>query len=840
MQLVTGLGPSLLSSAKENLPPMESAIPRIRQKATTKVEHIQNALDILQNARISLSECLLTVLDDSNQDFFDYRTAFFNKSNSWRLERFLELIWKHEKGSYTMKNWLKPHAVDYVCNLVSHELEAAKPSLMMNTDEVTPEFISTWDINSIMEPIAEKITPTWARVLHAATEPSTSKVDKAATSRSRNRRAGRNIISASVSYLRSFNSCKVQMAMGLVALSTGASRDLINIMHTSCLSISYTSISNMIRTLSARSIESARTLAATEPIGISYDNVNVSTSIFVEQVPGALSKVQSGTFSVLYRLCNARREDMLAAPIIERFQNSKGLTIADLRGSSLARESYQTQSIINIAQVLFKYVNGFENYRDRREFLHPPRRKLPDGHKTEFHPLQASTIEEASIEGNIQNHEDIMINQLCRDLDDLNKFLIPAINDQLTNARNRGAQVLRKKDLTPWSRREVLALGFGTFHLLMNLIWMILNTHRGSSEHIGSLTHLFAAMEKVRLGSEHPDFHTLLQALLQILDGLLLNAWRTECGYPSLNLYAESKPASIDILKTARAILRKYATPKESLERTKKPGQSNSKGLDGEESSDDEDTPSSSTGPMDSSNDPVHENVVRLTRDLLMVTELVNAVSVGDFGRVEDMLPDLACMFRGGGSNNYSTEILYFLHNLKEVWTPEFANIMRDNMLVNVSGLAGHWMAIDLNIEHLIGYLKVLFVAKGIYSNWERLGNLSACIGQLQTIKARVTRSLGTQYQGSTHTTRDPSALVWRIADKAKDCQLQQSVPRREDSKHVKLVSDLRFLGCTKFASSSLATFNKKLEDLKQGISTTQDEEDTLPVPDFLMEEGSE
>ncbi len=36
-----------------------------------------------------------------------------------------------------------------------------------------------------------------------------------------------------------------------------------------------------------------------------------------------------------------------------------------------------------------------------------------------------------------------------------------------------------------------------------------------------------------------------------------------------------------------------------------------------------------------------------------------------------------------------------------------FSNIMRDNMLVNVSGNPGHAMGIDLNIEHLIGYLKV-------------------------------------------------------------------------------------------------------------------------------------
>ena len=32
---------------------------------------------------------------------------------------------------------------------------------------------------------------------------------------------------------------------------------------------------------------------------------------------------------------------------------------------------------------------------------------------------------------------------------------------------------------------------------------------------------------------------------------------------------------------------------------------------------------------------------------------------------------------------------------------------MHDNMMVNVSGLPGHFMGVDLNIEHLIGYLKV-------------------------------------------------------------------------------------------------------------------------------------
>ena len=36
-----------------------------------------------------------------------------------------------------------------------------------------------------------------------------------------------------------------------------------------------------------------------------------------------------------------------------------------------------------------------------------------------------------------------------------------------------------------------------------------------------------------------------------------------------------------------------------------------------------------------------------------------------------------------------------------------FRNIMRDNILVNPSGLPGHAMGMDLNMEHLIRYLKV-------------------------------------------------------------------------------------------------------------------------------------
>jgi hypothetical protein len=233
---------------------------------------------------------------------------------------------------------------------------------------------------------------------------------------------------------------------------------------------------------------------------------------------------------------------------------------------------------------------------------------------------------------------------------------------------------MHKKDVTPWTRREVFQLSFGIFHLTMNMIWAILNTHRGTINQSGSLSQLFVVLEKVRLNAEHPDFHMLLAALTQILDGLILNAWREECGFPSLDEFAKSKPTPADLLELARKIVMKHATPTMLRKPVHTPPKSQMPAPGDESESADESASDPPPAPLTSSpEDIIHENIVRLMRDLLYVIELVQAVKAGDIGRVEDILPDLACMFRGAGSNNYSTEILHLLFNLKEVWTPEFA-----------------------------------------------------------------------------------------------------------------------------------------------------------------------
>ncbi len=43
---------------------------------------------------------------------------------------------------------------------------------------------------------------------------------------------------------------------------------------------------------------------------------------------------------------------------------------------------------------------------------------------------------------------------------------------------------------------------------------------------------------------------------------------------------------------------------------------------------------------------------------------------------------------------------------------------MHDNMTVNVSGIPGYSMGIDMNIEHLICELKVNILNSYLFTNW--------------------------------------------------------------------------------------------------------------------------
>ena len=447
-----------------------------------------------------------------------------------------------------------------------------------------------------------------------------------------------NVIIHQLVNFRSQNSQRFQVPFGLSLLAHDTPRAVIDMLNKLHLCPCFDTISSTAVTLADGCIAEA-IVVVRGPHILAYDNLQVSTSPLIEQREGAPAKVQSGTVSAIYPALNADPNDMSLSQIRQNWCETKGLSYAqDIRQTREQLESYFEQLIVHTIHVL-RHVKGSEDIVHQQDFRHVERRKLPIGHATKQYPLRASHIEEASVQGNIAVVENIYISQLKMSETDFDDRAIPSINDQLTNARLRTAQLSRTSDDNAFTRLEFLQLGFGLFHAHMNLIWAVLSTHRGTFETIGSLAYFFNVLDLRRLGSACPAYYPLLAAFDWILDGLLLDCWVKECGYNSLE---EFKPIAQEpgrLREMAQVILCRYLSPTLGL------------GELGENKC-----------------DQVRRRTAILLRDLLYVRELGTAISDGDWGRIEDILSPLAKLFRGAGSKNYCHEILHFVHHLKKIW----------------------------------------------------------------------------------------------------------------------------------------------------------------------------
>ncbi len=187
-----------------------------------------------------------------------------------------------------------------------------------------------------------------------------------------------NVIVKQLSYHRSGRALGFPAQFGLFLWSSGCARQTIDALHRCGLSVSYPSVLNNIGALADHCMQVAIKVGSGIHV-FCYDNVQISTSIFVEQRGSSgPAKVTSGTFGILYMVRNGNPEHMRLAPILEHFRNVTGLKYnRDIRPTVQQRNLVQFQFLMVIIRVLLRYCPEFQSYATDPALQNLPRRPMP-------------------------------------------------------------------------------------------------------------------------------------------------------------------------------------------------------------------------------------------------------------------------------------------------------------------------------------------------------------------------------------------------------------------------------------------------------------------------------
>ena len=93
----------------------------------------------------------MELLDNEKVDYAGYRNELY-KDKSSKLSDILDLIIVTEAGKQKLYSWLRPRALELVCQVIDKEMDSVtKGELLPGLSAITPEFIKSWTVEDVNE-----------------------------------------------------------------------------------------------------------------------------------------------------------------------------------------------------------------------------------------------------------------------------------------------------------------------------------------------------------------------------------------------------------------------------------------------------------------------------------------------------------------------------------------------------------------------------------------------------------------------------------------------------------------------------------------------------------------
>ena len=113
----------------------------------------------------------LDILNTRKAEFStsSYQDCFF-ANPSGKLGKLLDCMLEDKGGCVVLLSWMEPHAVEFISNKITKEMDEVEVALKWKINTITPESLLTWDIDSFIGLLVEKSAPILSHLLQVAAQ----------------------------------------------------------------------------------------------------------------------------------------------------------------------------------------------------------------------------------------------------------------------------------------------------------------------------------------------------------------------------------------------------------------------------------------------------------------------------------------------------------------------------------------------------------------------------------------------------------------------------------------------------------------------------------------------
>ena len=588
-----------------------------------------------------------------------------------------------------------------------------------------------------------------------------------------------------------------ETTIGLFLHSCRTPEKVINVLAHLGISISINSIHRAVDSLSAESASHIRALGQSLLVAWAYDNFDVDLKSSAPTIEKSGSTLRHLTSALLYPLQHdVQLEDLKCSEELwKRSRLNPNAEIADVHPKYSWKDL-----IIKISEVhpdAVQVVGGIQLDRQARfrawkylydlchhgpayfsQFCSELRQLEPEAVdqiplvKTPIIPARSMEFSNSTVAGNISTIINLMNQGGVGDPDDLDTiyevkdgmlYMFFFHGDLGTGDRILSIQLRRSIEKSLWNRFQYVVFVPGLFHVKMacvDSLWRLFIMPSVAREDKTSLMKDIGILRPKETGimGSRPGFRRMHDTILHAGICRRLDCWREEVmkrnpSHDSLSAFAQSSPSFDDLVSLANYIACAYVPGVQARRHRNK-----------------------STAERDEQ----YENALLLNKCFMHYEDIIFGMNQGDIGRVECSLLQWIFIFRATGKHKYASHITHFLSDLHFVFPPRMRRAARLNWLVNPTGQAGKFRAVDWCVE--LNNLFTKAVHGGDYSNYtvERIIKESPLVEIYRQARASAGQQFALTNLTSTHADADMTKTYKVLASHLKTVRPHTFQPGRK------------------------------------------------------------